>query len=319
MKKIGNIEQLKKWMINRSTDSIRCRIYGVQAYGISKHEYNVIVEFAKQGGRYYFIDRDGNRFLASRYEDAERVAGEIIENVQAAFNVAIDLTREFMTTGKVNVDSELIDLFLELCDVSGLEYESRKFHVTDDGDSYTTYTLKGDTIKAPEQTAQTSGEQFDGEQIDETAADEQGNENDEQDNENSEQDNENGETAAACEPSKLAGILAKVKSSARKVCEKVALIMALAVVMVVTFATLFSLIYILPDLLDLFGIECGSWAAVALSLLLFCTVIIDACVFVELNTMAAIDYFFPSLFGSAQKPGFTKPFPFWYRLVRESL
>ena len=301
MKKNSNIEQLKKWMINRSTDSIRCRVYGVQAYGISKHEYNVIVEFAKQGGRYYFIDRDGNRFLASRYEDAERVAGEIIENVQEAFNVAIDLTREFMTTGKVNVDSELIDLFLELCDVSGLEYESRKFHVTDDGDSYTTYILKGDTIKAPEQIAQTSGEQFDGEQQPES------NEND-----------ENDENAAACEPSKLAGILAKVKDGARKVCEKVALIMALAFVMVVTFTALFGLIYFIPDLLDLFGIECGSWAAVALSLLLFFTVIIDSCVFIELNTMAAIDYFFPSLFCSAQKPGFTKPFPF-YRLVKESL
>lgn len=302
MKKNSNIEQLKKWMINRSTDSIRCRVYGVQAYGISKHEYNVIVEFAKQGGRYYFIDRDGNRFLASRYEDAERVAGEIIENVQEAFNVAIDLTREFMTTGKVNVDSELIDLFLELCDVSGLEYESRKFHVTDDGDSYTTYILKGDTIKAPEQTAQTSGEQFDGEQQPES------NEND-----------ENDENAAACEPSKLAGILAKVKDGARKVCEKVALIMALAFVMVITFTALFGLIYFIPDLLDLLGIECGSWATVALSLLLFFTVIIDSCVFIELNTMAAIDYLFPSLFCSAKKPGFTKPFPFWYRLVKESL
>lgn len=301
MKKISNIEQLKKWMINRSTDSIRCRIYGVQAYGISKHEYNVIVEYAKQGGRYYFIDRDGNRFLASRYEDAERVAGEIIENVQAAFNVAIDLTREFMTTGKVNVDSELIDLFLELCDVSGLEYDSRKFNVTDDGECFTTYILKGGII-APEQ----------------TAADEQDGENDEQDNEGNE-DNENDENAAACEPSKLAGILAKVKDGARKVCEKVALIMALAFVVVVTFAALFGLIYFIPDLLDLFGIECGSWAAVALSLLLFFTVIIDTCVFVELNTMAAIDYFFPSLFGSAQKPGFTKPFCFWYRLINESL
>lgn len=305
MKK-NNIKQLKKWMINRSTDSIRCRIYGVQAYGISKQEYNVIVEFAKQGGRYYFIDRDGNRFLASHNEDAERVAGEIIENVQAAFNVAIDLTREFMATGKVDVDSELIDLFLELCDVSGLEYESRKFNVTDDGECYTTYILKGGAIKTPEQTAK------DDAQSEEPAADEQ-------DGENEEQSNENGENAAACEPSKLAGILAKVKGSARKVCEKVALIMALVLVMAVTFTALFGLIYFIPDLLDLFGIECGSWAAIALSLLLFCTVIIDTCVFVELNTMAAIDYFFPSLFGSAQKPGFTKPFPFWYRLVKESI
>lgn len=295
MKKNNNIKQLKEMMVNRSTDSIRCRIYGVQAYGISKHEYNVIVEFAKQGGRYYFIDRDGNRFLASRYEDAERVAGEILENVQAAFNVAIDLTREFTTTGKVNVESEFIDLFLELCDVSGLEYESKKFNVTDDGECFTTYILKGGIIEAPEQTAA-----------------------DEQDKENNE-GNENGENAAACEPSKLAGILAKMKNGARKVCEKVALIMALALVMAVTFTALFGLIYFIPDLLDLFGIECGSWAAVALSLLLFCTVIMDTCVFLELNTMAAIDYFFPSLFGSAQKPGFTKPFCFWYRLINESL
>lgn len=263
MKKISNIEQLKKWMVNRSTESIRCRIYGVQAYGISKHEYNVIVEYAKQGGRYYFIDRDGNRFLASRYEDAERVAGEIIENVQAAFNVAIDLTREFMTTGKVNVDSELIDLFLELCDVSGLEYENRKFHVTDDGNCYTTYILKGDTIKAPEQTAQTSGEQ-----IDETAADEQGNENGEQQPESDEND-ENDENAAACEPAKFAGILAKVKSSARKVCEKVAFAMFVAAVGTVSLLALYFSVLGLGEFLEILGIEGGTWTACVVSLLLF--------------------------------------------------
>ena len=154
---------------------------------------------------------------------------------------------------------------------------------------YTVYRLKS------EETAK------DDAQSEETAADEQ-------------QSSENEENAAACEPSKFAGILAKVKSSARKVCEKVALIMALALVMVVTFAAFFGMIYFIPDLLDLFGIECGSWAAIALSLLLFCTVIMDTCVFVELNTMAAIDYLFPSLFGSSQKPGFTKPFSFWHRV-----
>lgn len=152
----------------------------------------------------------------------------------------------------------------------------------------------------------------------ETAADEQQSENKEND-EQSNEDNEDNENAAACEPSKLSGILAKMKGRARKVCEKVALIIALALVMVVTFTTLFCLIYFIPDLLDLFGIECGSFAAIALSLLLFCTVIIDTCVFVELNTMAVIEHFFPTLFGSAQKPGFIKPFSFWYRLVNESL
>lgn len=294
MKKNNNIKQLKKWMINRSTDSIRCRIYGVQAYGISKNEYNVIVEFAKQGGRYYFIDRDGNRFLASHYEDAERVAGEIIENVQAAFNIAIDLTREFMTTGKVNVDSELIDLFLELCDVFGLEYKSRKFNVTDDGECFTTYILKGGII-APEQ----------------TAADEQ---DDEQDNE----DNENGENAAACEPSKLAGILAKVKGSARKVCEKVSFAMFIAVVGTVSLLALYFSVLGLGEFLEVLGIEGGTWTACAVFSLLFPTVILEFVLSVEQNLMAAIDRFFPSLFEDGKRVDFVVPFTFWYRLIQES-
>lgn len=304
MKKNNNIKQLKKWMVNRTTDSVRCRIYGVQAYGISKNEYNVIVEFAKQGGRYYFIDRDGNRFLASRYEDAERVAGEIIENVQEAFNVAIDLTREFMTTGKVNVDSELIDLFLELCDVSGLEYESKKFHVTDDGECYTTYILKGGVI-TPEQTAK------DDAQSEEPAADEQ-------DGENEEQSNEDDENAAACEPSKLSGILAKVKGSARKVCEKVATVAFFAGAVTAAFLALYVAIVGLTTLLDVCGIEGGSWEAIALSVLLLFTVIMDFCVFVELNTMALLSKLFKVENFDGRIMRFTRPFSVAYQLIKQS-
>ena len=188
-----------------------------------------------------------------------------------------------------NVLEAIESRFLDFCDLFGFDAESVEMHFHDNGEVFIVYRLKS------EQTAK------DDAQSGNSAADEQ-------------QDSESEESAATCEPSRLAGILAKVKSGARKVCEKVALIMALAFVMVVTFAALFGMIYFIPDLLDLFGIECGSWAAIALSLLLFCTVIIDTCVFVELNTMAAIDHFFPSLFGSAQKPGFTKPFSFWHRV-----
>lgn len=221
MKKNNNIKQLKEIVNNELFFDLNYQ--GVQAYNISgANEYEVIVGFRKCNGRYYFIDRNRNKYLASRYDREEDAAGELymIHRIESAKD---------------------------------------------------------------------------------------------------EEDSESEETAAACEPSRLAGILAKMKNGARKVCEKVALIMALAFVMVVAFTTLFGLIYFIPDLLNLFGIECGSWAAIALSLLLFCTVIIDTCVFVELNTMAAIDHFFPSLFGSAQKPGFTKPFCFWYRLINESL
>lgn len=280
MKANKNIKQLKKWMVNRSTDKIECYICGVQAYNISANEYEVIVAYQKINGRYYFIDRDGNKYLASRYDRAEQVAGDIVENVDDAVLSVISSCNELQTQGQATILVDLIDLFLEFSAAIGLEFEVKGISNGENEKSTVTYILKGN-------------------------------------NKTAEQQNE--ETAAACEPSKFAGILAKAKNGARKVCEKVALIMALAFVMVVTFTTLFGLVYFIPDLLELFGIECGSWAAVALSLLFFCTVVMDVCVFVELNTLAAIDYLFPSLFDSAQKPGFTKPFCFWHRLINESL
>ena len=304
MKKLSNMQTLKNLVNADVLECIKCRIYGVQAYNISANEYEVIVKFAKQGGRYYFIDRDGNRYLASRYDRAEDVAADILENVKCTELAVNALADQIQKYGKVSVNYDFLDLFLNECDSREIEVESVENHFHDNGEMFTVYRLKS------EQTAQ------DDAQSEETAADEQQTENavsNEQNNE--QQDSESEESAAACEPSKFAGILAKVKSGARKVCEKVALIMALAFVMVVTFAALFGMVYFLPDLLDLFGIECGSFAAIALSLLLFCTVIMDVCVFVELNTMAAIDYLFPSLFGSAQKPGFTKPFSFWRRVL----
>lgn len=296
MKKNNNIKQLKEMVNANDFEVIECAKYGVQAYNISANEYEVITKFAKINGRYYFVDRNGNKYLASRYDRAELVARDILDNLKYAEETAYEYVCNLEEKKQIAVDAAYLPLFFDFCDLFGFEVESIEAHFHDNGEMFTVYRLKS------EQTAK------DDAQSGNNAADEQSNE-----------DNENGENAAVCEPSKLSGILAKVKVSARKVCEKVALIMALVLVMAVTFTALFGLIYFIPDLLDLFGIECGSLAAIALSLLLFCTVIIDTCVFVELNTMAAIDYFFPSLFGSAQKPGFIKPFCFWYRLISESL
>lgn len=265
MKK-NNIKQLKEMVNVNDLEAIECVKYGVQAYNISDNEYEVITKFVKENGRYYFVDRDGNKYLASRYDRAELVARDILDNLRYAEETAYKYVCALEEKKQIPVESAYTPLFFDFCDLFGFDVESVEMHFHDNGEVFTVYRLKSE------------------------------------------------ETAAACEPSMFAGILAKVKSGARKVCEKVALIMALSFVMVVTFAALFGMIYFIPDLLELFGIECGSWAAVALSLLLFCTVIMDACVFVELNTMAAIDYFFPSLFGSAQKPGFIKPFSFWHRV-----
>ena len=292
--KENNIKQLKEMVNNNVLETVETVAFGVQAYNISANEYEVITKFAKINGRYYFVDRDGNKYLASRYDRADLVARDILDNLEYARQTAYEDVCTLEEKKQVFVNGAYLSLFLDFCDLFGFEVESVENHFHNNGEMYTVYRLKS------EQTAE------DDAQSEETAADEQ-------------QSSENEENAAACEPSMFAGILAKVKSGARKVCEKVALIMALAFVMVVTFSALFGMVYFLPDLLDLFGIECGSWAAVALSLLLFCTVIMDVCVFVELNTMAAIDYLFPSLFGSAQKPGFTKPFSFWHRVFSSDM
>ena len=297
MKK-NNLKQLKEMVNANDLEVIESVKYGVQAYNISANEYEVITKFAKINGRYYFIDRDGNKYLASRYDRAELVARDILDNLRFAEETAYEYVCTLEEKKQVAVDSARLPMFFDFCDLFGFDVESVGMHALNNGEVFTVFRLKS------EQTAK------DNVQSEETAADEQRGESNEQSNE----DSENNENAAACEPSMFAGILEKIKGSARKVCEKVALIMALAFVMVVTFAALFGMIYFIPDLLDLFGIECGSWAAIAFSLLLFCTVIMNTCVFVELNTMAAIDYFFPSLFGSAQKPGFTKPFSFWHRV-----
>ena len=293
MKK-NNINQLKEMVNANVLETVETVAFGVQAYNISENEYEVITKFAKINGRYYFVDRDGNKYLASRYDRAELVARDILDNLEYARQTAYEDVCTLEEKKQVFVNGAYLSLFLDFCDLFGFDVESVENHFHNNGEMYTVYRLKS------EETAK------DDAQSEETAADEQ-------------QSSENEESAAACEPSRFAGILAKVKSSARKVCEKVALIMALAFVMVVTFAAFFGMVYFLPDVLNLFGIECGSWAAIALSLLLFCTFIMDACVFVELNTMAAIDYFFPSLFGSAQKPGFTKPFCFWHRVFSSDM
>lgn len=276
MKKNNNIKQLKEIVNNDLFFDLNYQ--GVQAYNISENEYEVITGFRKCKGRYYFVDRDRNMYLASRYDRADFIAGEMLDQKERENKMVNDAIESIENTGEAKIIIDLSWEYIKTCKARGIN--------------------PGELVDREEDAA---GELYMVHRIE------------------SEKDEENEENAAVCEPSKLAGILAKVKSSARKVCEKVALIMALSFVMVVTFAALFGMVYFLPDLLDLFGIECGSWAAVALSLLLFCTVIMDACVFVELNTMAAIDYLFPSLFGSAQKPGFIKPFSFWHRVFASDM
>ena len=200
MKK-NNLKQLKEMVNANDLEVIESVKYGVQAYGISANEYEVITKFAKINGRYYFIDRDGNKYLASRYDRAELVARDILDNLRFAEETAYEYVCILEEKKQVAVDSARLPMFFDFCDLFGFDVESVEMHFHNNGEVFTVYRLKS------EQTAE------DDAQSEETAADEQSSEDEQQ-------DSENNENAEAYEPSMFAGILAKVKSGARNVCEK---------------------------------------------------------------------------------------------------
>ena len=191
MKKNNNIKQLKEMVNNNVLETIETVAFGVQAYNISANDYEVITKFAKINGRYYFIDRDGNKYLASRYDRAELVARDILDNLKYARQTAYEDVCTLDEKKQVFVNGAYLSLFLDFCDLFGFDVESVENHFHNNGEMYTVYRLKN------EETAK------DDAQRDNSAADEQ-------------QGSESEESTAACEPSRFAGILAKAETVAAK-------------------------------------------------------------------------------------------------------
>ena len=298
MKKNNNIKQLKEMVNANDMEVIECVKYGVQAYNISANEYEVITKFAKVNGRYYFIDRDGNKYLASRYDRAELVARDILDNLKYAEETAYKYVCALEEKKQIPVESAYIPLFFDFCDLFGFDVESVEMHFHDNGEVFTVYRLKSEeTAKDDAQSEETEADEQDGEET---------------------EDNENGENAAACEPSKLSGILAKMKNGARKVCEKVATVAFFAGAVTAAFFALYVAIVGLTALLGVCGIEGGSWEAIALSVLLLFTVIMDFCVFIELNTMALLSKLFKVENFDGRIMRFTRPFSVMYQLIKQS-
>ena len=298
MKKNNNIKQLKEMVNANDMEVIECVKYGVQAYNISANEYEVITKFAKVNGRYYFIDRDGNKYLASRYDRAELVARDILDNLRYAEETAYKYVCALEEKKQIPVESAYIPLFFDFCDLFGFDVESVEMHFHDNGEVFTVYRLKSaETAKDDAQSEETEADEQDGEET---------------------EDNENGENAAACEPSKLSGILAKMKNGARKVCEKIATVAFFAGAVTAAFLALHVAIVGLTALLGVCGIEGGSWEAIALSVLLLFTVIMDFCVFIELNTMALLSKLFKVENFDGRIMRFTRPFSVMYQLIKQS-
>lgn len=278
MKK-NNIKQLKEIVSNEIFFDLSYQ--GVQAYNISANEYEVITGFWKCNGRYYFVDRNNNKYLASRYDRAEIIAGEMLEQKERETKMINEYIDSIEKSGEVKVVFELVYEYINTCEARGIDSGELIAEEEDAaGETYNVYRRAA-------------------------AKDE-------------EQNSENEEDAASFEPSKLAGILAKAKDFAQAAAEKAAFVFSLVVIFAVGLLSIYVSVSFIASIVKALGI-CGSiWGAFICSAFVL-TVGLDFMAFIAINTMAVLAYFFPSEFDKAQKPRFTKPFSFWHRLISESL
>lgn len=278
MKK-NNIKQLKEIVSNEIFFDLSYQ--GVQAYNISANEYEVITGFWKCNGRYYFVDRDNNKYLASRYDRAEFIAGEMLEQKERENKMINDYIDSIEKSGEVKVVLELVYEYINTCEARGIDSGELVAEEEDAaGETYNVYRR-------------------------ESAADEQNNEQGE-------------ESAATCEPSFFAGILAKAKDFAQAAAEKAGFVISLVIIFAVGLLSVCVAVSSVASIVEALGLLGSLWGALLGSVLVL-TVGLDFMAFVVINAMAILSRFFPSEFEKAQKPHFTKPFSFWYRLINESL
>ena len=173
MKKNNNIKQLKEIVNNDLFFDLNYQ--GVQAYNISANEFEVITGFRKCKGRYYFVDRDRNMYLASRYDRADFIAGEMLEQKERENKMVNDAIESIEKTGEAKIIIVLSWEYIKTCKARGINPGELVDREEDaDGELYMIHRIE------------------------------------------SEKDEENEESAAACEPSRFAGILAKAETVAAK-------------------------------------------------------------------------------------------------------
>lgn len=282
MKKSTNIAALKELVNYNVLDRVKLRVNGVQAYNIAEgEEYTVIVKYEKQRGRYYFVDRDGRRFLASHYDRAEFIAGEMLAVIAAQRSAAQRAAEQVKASGSVAVCSSLCDLFFEECDILGIRVKSTAVGVDNLGRMLTCYDLVKD---------------------DEPAQQEDSDNNDAQ-------SNESDQTTA--EPSRLAKAAAKVKAYARRAAFDVSLL----AVVVLCFVVFFACIPAFNMMLKAAGIE-GTACTVFTWCALFPA--LDITSWLECNALAVLARLFPDMF-RGPRPEFLRPCSILAKAVRNSL
>lgn len=289
MKKQTNISVLKELVNNNVMERVELRTRGAQAFNIAEgEEYNVIVAYAKQGGRYYFIDRDGRRFLASHYDRAEWLAGEMLEVIANDRAAAVQAADQLERSGSVLVCADLLALFFEECDRRGIKATSTAAGVDNLGRMLTRYDLVKDA---------------------EPAQQDDDNNNDTQSNES----NEGNQTPA--EPSRLAQAAAKiaasVKAYAANGAKRFAFLLSMLAVLALTLVVAFGTVVIIGTLFDALGIT-GA-ARTLLSMLILLWPSLELAINVECNAIVLVSRLFPDYLRNSMSFGC---FSFWGRMLR---
>lgn len=286
MKKQTNIAALKELVNNNVLDRVELRVNGVQAYNIAEgDEYTVIVKYEKQRGRYYFVDRDGRRFLASRYDRAEFVAGEMLEVIAEERSAAQHAAEQVKASGSVAVCSSLCDLFFEECDRLNINVKSTAVGVDNIGRMLTCYELVKDSEPAQQED----------------------NNDAQSDESNNESNNESDQTTV--EPSRLAKASAKVKAYARRAAFDVSLL----AVVVLCFVFFFACIPAINMMLQAAGIE-----GTACTVLTFFALLpaMDVTLWLECNALAVLSRLFPGSFAGSSRPEFLRPCSIFFKMYR---
>ena len=282
MKKQTNISALKELVNNNVLDRVELRVNGVQAYNIAEgEEYTVIVKYEKQRGRYYFVDRDGRRFLASRYDRAEFVAGEMLEVIAEERSAAQHAAEQVKASGSVAVCSSLCSLFFEECDRLNINVKSTAVGVDNLGRMLTCYELVKDDEPAQQE--------------------------DNNDAQNDAQRNDGNQTPA--ELSRLAKVAAKVKALTRRA----AFDFSLLAVVVLCFVFFFACIPAINMMLQAAGIE-----GTACTLLTFFAIlpVMDVTLWLECNALAVLARLFPGSFVGSSRPEFLRPCSIFVKMYR---
>ena len=284
MKKQTNISALKELVNNNVMERVELYTRGVQAYNIAEgEEYSVVIAYAKQGGRYYFIDREGRRFLASRYDRAEFVAGEMLEVIANDRAAAQNAADQVEASGSVLVCADLLPILFEECDRRNIHVTSTSAGVDDLGRMLTRYDLVQDA--EPAQQSDNNDTQSD--------------------------DNDAQSTEAPAEPSRLAQAAASVKAYAAKGAKRCAFCLSLLAAIALALVVVFGTVWIIGTLCDALSISAAARFVVSLFALFGPA--LELAINLECNFLAVIDRLFP---GNFSYPIPFEVFSFWGRMLR---